>query len=142
MHRPQCITLVVVGLLCLQVIYPIRVSAASSQAHAPILIDGNGGFTIANGVVGGNGTVSNPFLIQDWTLDVSTQSVINPFYPHAGITIQNTNAYFDIRNVSIIGGPNDWDGIDLTNVANGLVNNSTFRWLPSYYAAWAMLVQT
>ena len=36
-------------------------AASGFTAHAPILIDGNAGFTSANGVSGGTGTAADPY---------------------------------------------------------------------------------
>src|SRR6266540_6935185 len=46
---------------------PLNVSA-SLQPHSPIVINGDSGFTSANGVTGGSGTSSDPYIIQGWNL--------------------------------------------------------------------------
>lgn len=61
--------------------------------HAPIAINGNAGFTAANGVGGGSGTIADPFLIAGW--DIVCPSMNNT----AGIQIFNTTLPFLIRNV-------------------------------------------
>ena len=40
--------------------------AAALTPHAPILIDGNANFTAGNGVVSGNGTAVDPYVITGW----------------------------------------------------------------------------
>ena len=63
--------------------------------HDPIHIDSNDQFTPENGVTGGNGTVNNPYLIENWvfTSDDSGQTIV----------IVDTTAYFIIRNCPIRG---------------------------------------
>lgn len=106
--------LVVISLFAMPT--PLVRAASPYQPHAPILISGNSGFKAANGVTGGSGTASAPYIIQGWEIN---STIAN------GIEIQNSNAYFIIRNVYIhavfLSGH---DGIVLTNVANGRVENS------------------
>ena len=86
---------------------------ATFRPHAPIFITSNIGFTITNGVVGGQGTVSQPYIISGWEI---TQT-------DGGIGISGTTAYFIIRNVyvhNVYSNP----GITLS-VRNGQVDNST-----------------
>ncbi len=40
------------------------VRAENLEPHPPILINGNGGFTTENGVTGGSGTASDPYIIE------------------------------------------------------------------------------
>jgi len=90
-------------------------AASSYQPHAPILISGNSGFTAANGVTSGSGTASAPYVIEGWEINSTTAN---------GIEIQNSNAYFIIRNVYIHNAQYSHYGIVLTNIANGRVENS------------------
>ena len=84
--------------------------------HSPILIDGNTGFTAANGVTGGDGTPAAPYVIDGWEINASSTN---------GIEIRNTDAHFTIRDVYVhSGGPSN-DGIHLDNVTNGRVENAT-----------------
>jgi len=83
--------------------------------HAPILIMGNENFTEINGVVGGNGTKGNPYIIEGWDINAITSN---------GIEVRNTNAYFVIKNCYIHDGSNNDeynDGILLSNVTNGCI---------------------
>ncbi len=101
---------------------PILLGAPSSPApyvpHAPIRIDGDAGFTPANGVTGGSGTASDPYVIEGW--DIDTSAGID------GIWIHNTRAPFVIRSVSVHGG-RGWSssGLSLANVTDARVVNST-----------------
>jgi parallel beta-helix repeat protein len=87
----------------------------SQQPHNPISINGNSQFTSANGVVSGSGTVDNPYIIQGWAIDASTAN---------GIDIQNTTAYFIVRNCLVENGENSYCGIYLDNVINGKLENN------------------
>ncbi len=96
--------------------------------HFPIFIQSNADFTAENGVVSGNGTVQNPYLIEGWW--VFAEYSTNP--GAAGIQVQNTNASFVIRNVKVqfgrscyYNGMTDCDGIDFYNVSNARVENSS-----------------
>jgi len=54
-----------IGLWCVP-----QVSAAGS--HAPIYIYGNSAFTEANGVVSGDGTEGNPWVIENWIISAAS----------------------------------------------------------------------
>lgn len=66
------------------------------RQHAPILIDGPGNFTAGNGVTGGSGSPSDPYIIQGWSIDASNAN---------GIEIRNivseSPPFFVIRNVLV-----------------------------------------
>jgi len=101
----------------LLIVSPSPGHAQILQPHDPILITSNSAFTIENGVTpGGNGSYSNPFVIEDWEITVNTT---------AGIHIRNTQSFFVIRNVLIhpANFTQDSSGILLDNVANGRVEN-------------------
>jgi parallel beta-helix repeat protein len=91
--------------------------------HGTISINGNAGFNNTNfpnnGVVSGNGTASNPYVISGWNISAASAS---------GIQIQNTNAYFEVRDCHVYDGslgiPTPNDGIDLYNCANGTLSNN------------------
>ena len=61
--------------------------------YHPIYINGNDDFTPENGVVGGNGTKENPYIIEGWEINASGE--------WHGITIKNTTAYAVIRKCYI-----------------------------------------
>jgi parallel beta-helix repeat protein len=93
------------------------VEASTLTPHAPIFIDGNSGFVPANGVTGGSGTASDPYIIEGWDINAATAN---------GIEIRNTRAYFTIRDVTVHDGtPNNYWGIRLQNVTHGIVTNVT-----------------
>jgi len=99
------------------------VEATVTPAHAPIIINGNSGFTAANGVSGGSGTASDPYIISGWNINGwNYPSAWNP--PNATIAITNTTSYFVIQNV-VASGAGVGPGIRLNNVANGVIENST-----------------
>jgi len=116
--------LVIVSLLTGDIL-PAR--ASSFQPHAPILISDNGGFTTANGVTGGSGAATDPYIIEGWEIASS---------PDYGILVQGTvdgygrpgtTAHFVIRNV-YVHDSNSSSGhaaVDLIGVANGLLENMT-----------------
>ncbi len=85
--------------------------------HPPILIDGDAGFVPANGVTGGTGTPSDPYVIEGWAIDASSAT---------GISIANTLAHALIRNVSVSGGDVSYDGVLLDTVANMVVEGGVF----------------
>ncbi|HYS73187.1 MAG TPA: NosD domain-containing protein [Thermoplasmata archaeon] len=91
-------------------------STANAQAalipHQPISIYGDDQFTPAHGVVTGNGTVTDPFVIQGWDIDASSAT---------GIYVQDTQAVFVIRNCHIHGNA----AISFWNVVHGNVENNS-----------------
>ena len=89
----------------------------SLQAHAPIVISNDAGFSDpANGVNGGDGSFLTPFLISDWNISATT---------NVGIEITNTHKYFIIRNVLIH--PANFTtgstGLVLQNAPNGRIED-------------------
>ena len=80
------------------------------QAHAPIFISGPTGFTAANGVRSGTGTILDPFIISDWFIDGNLYAGT----PHM-IWIENTNLFVVIQNVKISGlsAGTQWSGIKI-----------------------------
>ena len=94
---------------------PIRLNT-----HAPIYIDGDSGFTSANGVVSGDGSSAKPYVISGWDIDAS--SAVG-----AGIYIVNTYSCFIVINVYVHNGMGEWtnSGIHLYNNEHALlVSNS------------------
>ena len=119
----------IAGLLLLSMI-PFAVPQAKANTltpHTPIVINGDSGFTAANGVTGGRGTRSHPYIIEGW--NVSASSWWGPNGPKGpGITISNTTAYFVIRNV--ISNEGGYPGLKLTYVANAAIENSQMNGYP------------
>lgn len=71
-----------------------------------IWIEGDNEFTTGNGVTGGSGTKNDPYIIEGWETP--------------RIWIQDTTAYFIIRNCRIYG----MRGVDFYNVQNGVIRDS------------------
>ena len=86
-------------------------------SHAPIVIANDSGFNATNGVTGGSGTSTDPFVISGWDIDSSTTFV--------GIQIQGTTAFWVVRNVQIHSTNGFAKGV-LTSSPNGVIENSTF----------------
>ncbi|MEM4161361.1 MAG: right-handed parallel beta-helix repeat-containing protein, partial [Thermoplasmata archaeon] len=89
--------------------------------HAPIHINGNSQFTGENGVVGGSGTQSDPYIISGWEIDANGGTY--------AIWIENTTAYFVIRNCNVYratgtGSLPNGAGIALNNVTHGTIENN------------------
>lgn len=78
--------------------------------HDPIGIAGDGGFTPENGVISGDGTAENPFLIQGWEITSSYTPAID---------IRDTRAHFIIRDCMLSGYP--------AAVLGGGITNGTFE---------------
>lgn len=86
-----------------------------TYAHQPIHIVGDGDFTPENGVICGDGSEANPYIIADW--------YVNATGAEAGVVIENTTAHFIIEDMTTTGG---YTGILLHNVSNALILNSQF----------------
>ncbi len=84
-------------------------------AHDPIVISDDGGFTPANGVTGGSGTSSDPYVISDW--EITTGDTC--------ITISNTTSYFSVSDNACfnpqVAGATIQTGFSFENVENGSV---------------------
>lgn len=82
--------------------------------HSPIRIENNSDFSLYS--FPGNGTVDNPYIIEN--LSISNGSISN-------IVIINSSAHFIIRNFVLDGISGNYTGISLTNVSNAqIINNS------------------
>ncbi len=98
----------------------VSTGTSSFQSHAPIVINGNSDFNPNNGVTGGSGTASDPYVIEGWNITSSGTTAIS---------ISNTDASFVIRNVYInhlsggSGSPTPY-GVNMTNVSNGAIEAS------------------
>jgi len=100
-----------------------HVKASTPVAHTQILINGDSKFTAANGVTGGTGTVSDPYLIAGWNINVCWQC------PYYGIEVANTTAYFRIFNVTVSSQITGQPATDilLKNATNGRIDNSVVQ---------------
>ncbi len=84
------------------------------RSHDAIYIEGNADLTASNGIVGGSGSASNPFVIEGWSI-LTNKS--------ACITVNNTDANIIIRNVSLGG---TWNRPLLGPIATGIwLDNAT-----------------
>lgn len=92
----------------------VSTPAAALSDHGNILINGNAGFTTANGVTGGGGTATNPYIIDGWNISAATE---------VAITLINTTAYFVLRNFTAHSGGQMYAGIHLDHVMNGRIDN-------------------
>ena len=72
------------------------------EPHGRIVIMGDEDFTAENGVRSGNGTTLNPYVIEGWEIDLSESSESDQY--NDGIVVQNTDAWFVIRDVRIHSG--------------------------------------
>ncbi|MEM3397270.1 MAG: NosD domain-containing protein [Thermoplasmata archaeon] len=84
--------------------------------HSPILITSNQEFIQENGVVGGNGTVEDPYVIENWEIVTHNETAI---------TVISTNVHFVIRNCLIKS--NSGYGIFFGSIRNGTVMNTTLE---------------
>ena len=84
----------------------------TASAHSPILIEGDGNFTAANGVTGGSGTNATPFIMSGWSIQANSGGI--------GIEIRNTTAPFVIQGIDVgaATGQNGLIGILLHNVTD------------------------
>ena len=112
----------ILSILAIAMILASTFSIISPPARAytsrdPIVISGNADFTAANGVTGGTGTASDPYVISGWSIyaDASVSSGI-------GIEIRNTTAFFIIRSVDV--GGNGFGAV-LSRVVNGRMESSS-----------------
>ncbi len=81
--------------------------------HPPIVINGNGEFTAPNGVTGGSGTDSDPYIIEGWEIAATTAY---------GIAVRNTTAPFILRGNFLHSGGSSFDGIAFERVRNGVAS--------------------
>lgn len=103
--------------------------------HTPIVIDGNDDFTSENGVTGGSGTEEDPFIIEDWV-------IVGNGSTSYGIWINNTDAYFVIRNCALSYFDGEFhSGIRLSNVVNGRIENcETFENYDGIYVVYSSYI--
>ena len=93
----------------------LQISAVSGKLH----IVGNSGWVDFRnaGNCSGSGTYSDPYVIEDMTIDAEGLS--------SGIWVENSTVYFKIKNVTVYNSGLTEGGIKLTNSHNGkLINNN------------------
>ena len=103
--------------------YPL--AYPTTVTRGAIRINNNSDFTWNNGVVTGDGTASDPYLIEGWEIDA--------FYNNDCIYVGNTTKNFIIRNCQLEHAYKDNEpyfvgaGISFYNTTNGEVSNLSFR---------------
>ncbi len=102
-------------LVSLSMMVSIPKTTSAYTLRAPIYIDGDAAFNSSNGVVGGSGTYSDPFIIEGWEINASDAHQI---------LIINTELHFIIRDVYLHSGNSIFDGISLQNSDNGTIESS------------------
>ena len=91
------------------------ISNSPYKIHDNISIENDSDFTLANGVVQGNGSSSSPYIIQGWEIETGTN----------GVDVRNTLAHFVIRNTFVLGLAG---GIFLHNVSNAVVQDNALSY--------------
>ncbi len=93
----------------------LQTSAVSGKIH----IDNNWTAAKSAGICTGNGTYSEPYVIEDLVIDGGGSG--------SCILIENSNVYFKIENCTVFNsGSGTYDaGIELVSVSNGLLINNT-----------------
>ena len=91
-------------------------------SHDPISIQSDDEFVIENGVVGGSGTISDPYLIVGWTIDAQSG---------VGIRVQEVSAHVLIQDCQITGAGQRGIGILLSGVSQVRVLDCSFSDLGS-----------
>ncbi len=69
----------IVGSCFLPTLY--AVDASELGLHSPIYIKGNDGFTMENGVISGNGTQENPYIIENLKIRANLRHLLPGWYP-------------------------------------------------------------
>jgi parallel beta-helix repeat protein len=96
--------------------------------HTPIVINGDAGFTFANGVVSGDGSPQSPYIIQGWEINIS--DFANDRDLRGGIIVSNTLANFIIRNCYVHSGivkNSHYPAISLRNCSHPLVESDLVK---------------
>ena len=95
---------------------PLKAGPMTLTVHAPINIDHDGQFDVVHGVSAGTGTKNDPYIIENWSITVSSMG---------GIRLNYTTKYFTIRNCKITGGAYNVPGIYFYHISNGTADNNT-----------------
>ncbi len=118
--------LVFVWVITIVILLVIPTQAPNAQSHStlvkgierlPIRINSDADFTSSNGVVGGNGTANDPYIIAGWVIDAGKA--------RSGIYIGNTTKYFVIKDCKIYNATGSFlhpkNAVVLSNVTNGSI---------------------
>ncbi len=96
----------------------IEWNATSLTPHDPIHIQGDTEFTPENGVIGGSGKSTDPYIIEGWHIEVTSTS-------GDGINISYTDEYYVIRRVLVHGDGTSRFGISLVYTYSGRADQVT-----------------
>jgi len=94
----------------LTVAMPVDAGMSPNGWPLPVVIHGDGEFTAANWVAGGNGTADDPYIITGWP-------------NHTYVEVRGTTAHFVIRDVAVARSGQYTGGIHLYEVRNARVEN-------------------
>lgn len=106
-------TLLILSFSTTALVIPRTVDGYSPRDQ--IVIDGDGDFTLANGVTGGTGTAVDPYTIEGWEIEVDD---------HHGIHVIGTNAHFIITDCMITFCQAEYSGIFLDRCSNASVDGN------------------
>lgn len=115
----KCVLMCMIVALSMVTVCCFTTVNAEMNSHDPIRIDSNSDFDAAHGVVSGDGTESNPWIIENYNIDGTDYGYC--------LYIGNTTDHFVIRycylhHASGNSGTYYWDsGLVLNNVINGHV---------------------
>lgn len=88
----------------------------------PILVVGVGSLTVGNGIVGGSGTASDPFLVSGWEVDLTATTVGSAYAARDAITVKDTSAHVLVKGNVVKGAPGA--GILVQNAPNVRVESN------------------
>ena len=95
------------------------------DAHDPIHIQYDAGFIESQGVTGGDGTPSNPYVIEGWRIVLDASSDVR-----SAVTLYGTDAHVVIRDIELLFQGNmtvpSTTGILLEDASNCTIQNVTF----------------
>lgn len=109
--RKHAFSLLLVCLVAIVFACPV---AHGDTLHDQISIRSDADLHTGNGVTSGSGSVDDPYIIDDWSIEVSAG---------AGIEVKNTLAYLIIRNCTIVGKGRTVIGIIVSQASHVEVNN-------------------
>lgn len=90
------------------------IQTMNTVVTSPLSINGNAQLAVNS--TSGSGTLSNPYIIGNYTISISSSPAIS---------IQNTDAYFILQNNILTCTNSNGNGIYLNNVTNGLLQSNT-----------------
>ena len=119
---------VVIGLLLgLLSTHPYYLASAQDTSsffpHNPIQIYSDSNFTFENGVTNGDGSIENPWIIENLSITNTSYVYANGGVGYYCIFIQDTSDYFIIRNC-YISSLYSISGLHLYNVSNCIIENN------------------